>query len=78
MDAAAHRFLQAVIDTMSRRGCSGSAAILDTSAGMCAIDLHKVPGQQSVHHTVQAGKHDTTTGCSVVDLTHGIIFDKCG
>lgn len=77
MDAAAHRFPHAVIGSVSRRGWCGSAAILETSAGTCA-SLHKVPGQQSAHHTVQPVKHDTTTGCSVVDLTHGIIFGTCG
>ena len=77
MDAAAHRFPHAVIGSVSRRGWCGGAAILETSAGTCA-SLHKVPGQQSAHHTVQPVKHDTITGCSVVDLTHGITFAPCG
>jgi len=40
--------------------------------------MHKVPRQQSVHHTVQPVKHDTRTGFSVVELLHGVTLGPCG
>jgi len=47
VDATAHRFLQAVIDTVGRHGCDADGAILDSFAGMYAVTCTKFPDSKA-------------------------------